>query len=148
MSVPFHLHKNEKTARIEKLSLFRDCSHRELAAVADVLVEEEVAAGGVLTREGQDGGTAYIIVEGRAEVVREDHTLATLGPDEIVGELSLLDRQPRTATVKAVTDLKVLAFSHTDFAKLVTTVPELSQGLLSVLAKRVRDLDSKVVTGL
>lgn len=144
----FHLHKNEKTARIEKLPLFRDCSQRELAAVADVLVEEEVAAGGVLTREGQDGGTAYIIVEGDAEVVREGHTLATVGPGEIVGELSLLDQQPRIATVKAVTPLKVLAFSHEDFAKLMSTVPELSQALLSVLAKRVRDLDSKVVAGL
>jgi CRP-like cAMP-binding protein len=146
--VAFHLHKNEKTARIAKLPLFRDCSQKELAAVADVLVEEEIEAGGVLTREGQDGGTAYIIVEGNAEVVREGHTLATLGPGEIVGELSLLDQQPRIATVKAITALRVLAFSHEDFAKLVATVPELSHALLSVLAKRVRDLDSKVVTGL
>ncbi|MDQ2728945.1 MAG: cyclic nucleotide-binding domain-containing protein [Actinomycetota bacterium] len=144
----FHLHKNEKTARIENLPLFRDCSHRELAAVADVLVEEEVDAGSVLTREGQDGGTAYIIVEGNADVVREGHTLASLGPGEIVGELSLLDQQPRIATVIAVTPLKLLAFSHDDFARLMATVPELSQALLSVLAKRVRDLDSKVVAGL
>lgn len=146
--VVFHLHKNEKTARIEKLPLFRDCSHKELAAVADVLVEEEIEPGAVLTREGQDGGTAYIIVEGHAEVVREGHTLASVGPGEIVGELSLLDQQPRIATVQAVTALRMLAFSHDDFAKLMATVPELSQALLSVLAKRVRDLDSKVVTGL
>ncbi len=146
--MPFSLHKNEKTAQIEKLALFRDCTKRELSAVADVLVEEELSAGATLTREGQDGGTAYIIVEGQAEVVRQGHQLATLGPDDVVGEMSLLDQQPRTATVKALTDLKLLAFTHDDFAKLLATVPELSQGLLSVLAKRIRDLDTKVVSGL
>lgn len=146
--MPFSLHKNEKTAQIEKLAIFQDCSKREMALVADLLVEQEVEAGGVLTREGQDGGTAYIIVEGEADVIRQEHILATLGPNDIVGELSLLDQQPRTATVKAVTHLKVLTFTHEDFAKLISSVPELSQGLLSVLAKRVRDLDTKVVAGL
>lgn len=146
--MPFHLHGNEKTARVEKLDLFRDCTKRQLAMIADVLVEQEVPAGNPLTREGQDGGTAYIIVEGEADVVRGGHSLATLGANDVVGELSLLDQQPRTATVTATTELKVLAMSHKDFTKLIGSVPELSQSLLSVLAKRLRELDTKVVTSL
>lgn len=146
--MPFHLRKPEKAEKLGSLQLFRDCTRRERTLIADVLVEEEIAAGAPLTREGQDGGTAYIIVEGKAEVVREGHVLATVGPNDLVGELSLLDRQPRTATVIAVTDLKVLAMTHTDFAQLLIDVPELSHKLLSVLAERVRDLDTKVVAGL
>jgi CRP-like cAMP-binding protein len=143
--VTFHLRKNEKTDQLERLELFRDLSRKERARIAEVLVEEEVASGRALTREGQDGGTAYVIVEGRAEVVRGGTTLATLGPGDVVGELSLLDQQPRTATVTAATDLQVLAITHEDFTKILSQVPDLAIGLLSVLARRVRELDDKVV---
>lgn len=142
----FHLRKNEKTDQLERLELFRDLSRRERTQIADVLVEEEVTAGRPLTREGQDGGTAYVIVEGTAEVVSGNTTLATLGPGDVVGELSLLDHQPRSATVTATSDLKVLAITHSDFAKILCAVPDLAFGLLSVLARRVRELDTKVVT--
>jgi CRP/FNR family cyclic AMP-dependent transcriptional regulator len=144
--VTFHLRKTEKTDQLESLDLFRDLSRRERAQIADVLVEEEVPTGRPLTREGQDGGTAYVIVDGTAEVTRGDTTLATLGPGDVVGELSLLDHQPRSATVTATSDLKVLAITHTDLAKILCAVPDLAFGLLSVLARRVRELDSKVVT--
>lgn len=141
----FHLRKNEKTDQLESLELFRDLSRRERAEVAEVLVEQEISAGRALTREGQDGGTAYVIVEGSAEVVRGSTSLATLAAGDVVGELSLLDRQPRTATVTAITDLKVLTIAHDDFVKILADVPELAISLLGVLARRVRELDSRVV---
>lgn len=142
----FHLRKTEKTDQLARLELFQDLSRRERTQIADVLVEEEVSSGRPLTREGQDGGTAYVIVDGTAEVMRGGTSLATLGPGDVVGELSLLDQQPRSATVTATSDLKVLAITHSDFAKILSAVPDLAFGLLSVLARRVRELDTKVVT--
>ena len=138
----WHLRDNEKVDTLGRLPLFAGLGRRELARIAEVVVDEERKAGTHLTHAGRDGGLAFVIVEGTADVVRDGVTLAKLGPGEVVGELSLLDGQPRTADVLAATDLRVLAISNTDFTAVLTRVPELSLHLLAVLAGRLRAADT------
>jgi len=127
---------------LKEIPLFSTCSRRELADVASLTAQVIVDGGTVLTREGQRGGLAYVIVDGMADVARHDQHLATLGPGDVVGELSLIDGQPRSATVVARTDLQVLEIDSRDLKALLDRAPHVMRKLLESLALRVRQADA------
>ncbi len=106
--------------------------------------ELDIPAGRTLCEQGSIGREAFVIVEGTAEVRRNKKKVATLGPGACVGELALLDHGPRTATVIAATDLKVLVIGAREFSAIVDDVPPIAHKLLKALAARVRDLDTKM----
>ena len=133
--------KERKLDLLAAMPLFSSCSRRELAQVAALTVQAHMSAGAVLTREGASGGIAYILASGSAEVLRGGKRLATLGAGDVIGELSLIDGEPRSATVKAVSDLEVLELDGRDLNKLLKKVPSVVRKLLEALAGRVRDVD-------
>lgn len=134
-----------RARRIELLGsipLFSACSQRELSQVAALTVPAELKKGTVLTRQGAAGGLAFIIAKGRAEVTRNGKPLAKLGPGDVVGELSLIDGKPRSATVTALSDVEVLELDGRDLAKLMKKVPSVVRKLLESLSQRLRDVDA------
>ena len=131
-----------KLELLEHIHLFSACTKRELALVADLTVPAELTATTVLTREGAAGGLAFVIASGRAEVSRAGRLLATLGPGDVVGELSLIDGQPRSATVTAVTDLEVLQVDGADLTKMLKKAPTVVRKLLESMAGRLREMDA------
>ena len=84
------------------LPLFELCSKRDLRRIAAIAVEREVEAGTELIREGEPGTEFYVVVEGEVDVRRRGRRVARLGNGSFVGEIALLSRSPRTATVIAV----------------------------------------------
>jgi CRP/FNR family cyclic AMP-dependent transcriptional regulator len=126
------------------LALFARCTRRELGEVASVTVDATMPAGAVLTREGQRGALAYVIVDGSVRVARAGHTVGTFGPGAIVGELSLIDGGVRTATVTAVDEISVLQINAEDFQRLIERSPHLTANLLRTLAERLRATDQQV----
>jgi CRP-like cAMP-binding protein len=135
----------DRARRIEllgRLSLFSACSQKELGDVAALTVPSELKKGTVLTREGAAGDLAFIIATGRAEVTRDKKRLALLGPGDVVGELSLLDGEPRSATVTALSDLEVLELDRRELTKLMKKVPSVIGKLLESMAQRLRDVDA------
>ena len=128
--------------RLATVPLFAACSKKELQAVAKATDELDLASGRVLCEQGTVGREAFIILEGSAEVRRNNRKVATLGPGDCVGELALLDHGPRTATVTATTDLKVLVLAAREFTGIIDTVPTIGHKLLSALARRIRALDA------
>lgn len=126
------------------IPLLSALSKRELQRVARASDEVEVPAGHELVRQGDVGREMFVIVEGSATVRRNGRKVATAGPGSAIGEMSLLDRGPRTATVTADTDCRVLVIGSREFSAVIEEVPSLAHKLLSTLAARVRDLDSKV----
>ena len=96
----------------------------------------------MLTRQGATGGIAFVIASGRAEVTRDGRRLATLGPGDVVGELSLIDGEPRSATVTATSDLEVLELDRRDLVKLLRKAQPVVRKLLESLAQRLRDVDA------
>jgi CRP/FNR family transcriptional regulator, cyclic AMP receptor protein len=134
-----------RTRKIELLAqmpLFSACTRRELGQVASLTVPAELPSGSILTREGAAGGLAYVIASGNAEVTRNGRRLATLGPGAVVGELSLIDGEPRSATVRARTDLDVLEVDRRDLDKLLRKMPSVRRKLLESLATRLRATDT------
>ena len=135
--------KRDKVDVLARLPLFENLSKRDLGQVAAKTVEMDRPAGTILTRAGRDGGLMFVIVEGQAEVEKDGTVLGRLGPGDVIGELSLIDGQPRSANVRATTDLKVLELAQDDFKSLVDDSPKFVQSLLKALSLRIRDMDSR-----
>ncbi len=140
--------KARKAELLAQMPLFSTCSRRQLAQLTDLIVADDLAAGTVLTRQGAAGGIAYILASGQAEVLQRGRRLALLGPGDIVGELSLIDGKPRSATVKAVTDLEVLEIDSRDLTRLMRKAPAVTRNLLTALALRLRQADALPTAGL
>jgi CRP-like cAMP-binding protein len=128
---------------LESVPLFSGFTTRELRDVAKATVELTLDEGKEFVSQGDVGREAFIIVEGRADVLRGGHKIAELGPGRVVGELALLDHGPRTASVVAATPLTVLVLGPREFSGLLDEVPTLTHKILAALASRVRELDSQ-----
>ena len=126
---------------LRNVPLFNSCSTKELQTIAKATDELTIPAGHVLTDQGQMGREAFIIVEGSATVKRNGKKVTTLGPGNVVGELSLLDHGPRTATVTTDSDSTVLVIEQRHFLGVLEAVPSLARKMLATLAGRVRDFD-------
>ncbi|UCH86483.1 MAG: cyclic nucleotide-binding domain-containing protein [Dehalococcoidia bacterium] len=94
-----------------------------------------------MTKRGQHGLEAFVIVEGRARVETGGKAIAELGPGDFVGELSLIDGGPRSATVIAETPMTLLVVRRRDFKLLRDSVPGLQEKLLVTLCGRLRQAD-------
>jgi CRP-like cAMP-binding protein len=123
--------------------LFSACTRKDLQKIAKASDELDVADGHVLVRQGEIGRECFVIVNGNAIVKRNGRKVNALGPGACVGELALLDRGPRTATVEADGPMKVLVLGPREFSGVLDEVPGLTHKLLAALAARVRELDAK-----
>jgi len=133
--------REEKIRLLERVPIFEGCSTRQLRAVADISKVVEVPERTVLTRQGEPGEEFFIIVDGTALVTLSMTRRHRLKPGEFFGEMSLLDGGPRSATVKAETDLRVLVINRAHFWELIRAVPELTQQMLVGLSRRLRELE-------
>jgi len=133
--------REEKIRLLERVPIFEGCSTRQLRAVADISKVVEVPERTVLTRQGEPGEEFFIIVDGTALVTLSMTRRHRLKPGEFFGEMSLLDGGPRSATVKAETDLRVLVINRAHFWELIRSVPELTQQMLVGLSRRLRELE-------
>jgi CRP-like cAMP-binding protein len=98
-----------------------------------------------MTTEGRVGYEFYVIIDGKAAVSREGKQINLLGPGDSFGELSLLDRAPRNATVTAETDIDALVLGQREFSALLDIIPTLAHKLLIGLARRIHDVDAQKV---
>jgi len=130
------------TDHLVAVPLFSALGKSDLQAVLQASDEIDAEPGRELTTEGRVGHEFFLILEGQAEVRRGGERVTTLGPDDYFGELALLDHGPRSATVIAETDMKLLVLGQREFAGLVETVPGLAAKLLPGLAHRLREVDA------
>ena len=129
--------------RVEVLSAlrpFRGCTPADLQRVADVMTPVTAEPGAVLCREGRVGRDFYLIVSGRVSITIGGREVATLGPGQFVGEMALLVRRPRTATVTASTPLRYLVGGRGDFRVLMTEAPTVAERILRAVGKRIHAL--------
>jgi len=127
---------------LKRIWLFSNCSASELKKIRTLFDEVETTQWHVLVEEGQPGTEFFLIVRGRAVVTRKGRTVATLKPDDYFGELSLLDRQPRSATVVCETDMDLLVLSQRNFDRLLRSAPTMVNKLLRAMVNRLRESDA------
>jgi CRP/FNR family transcriptional regulator, cyclic AMP receptor protein len=128
------------------MPLFRECSKKELRQIARLADEIDVEEGRVLITEGETGHEAFVIVEGTASVSRDGKEVARLGPSDPFGEMALIDKKPRNATVVAASPMKVLVIGKREFAGLMQEAPDFRDGVMASLAARLRDADLEGVS--
>jgi CRP-like cAMP-binding protein len=132
---------DRKLELLRGVPLFAGLGNRELNELGALVDETQVAPGHVLCREGRTGEEFFVIVDGFVRVERGGRELAILGPGQFVGEMSLVDEGPRTATATATTDARLLVVGHREFHSLLDRYPTIETAILRTLAKRIRQLD-------
>lgn len=135
-------------ARLRKdIPLFSTLSPSDYVHLENCFVRRSYPSGQVLFHMGDDGGTLSIIERGRAKVTipstsGEEMILAILSAGDLLGELSLFDGKPRSATVQALEDMEVLCLHRDDFLALLSSRFTIVIRVLEVLARRIRDTDT------
>jgi CRP-like cAMP-binding protein len=138
------LSRQEKRTWLEHVPLFRGCEALTLDRLADATDALEFAAGHAIVQQGQVGNGLYIVVSGAVRIVAGDADLARLGPGDFFGELSVIDQQPRTATVMAEGPTTCLALASWDLIAMLEQDSDLAMNLLRELASRLRRADAQL----
>ncbi len=120
--------------------LFKGISQEGLAGLAGMATAADFPAGHVIARQGEIGTGFFVVIEGSVRVVRDGEVVARLGPGEFFGELSVLDRMPRNASVLAEGPTSCLALASWDFEKVLLAQPALTLSILRGVAARLRDV--------
>jgi CRP/FNR family transcriptional regulator, cyclic AMP receptor protein len=128
--------------QLAAVPLFEGMSKKQLRRISSLMTRIDRPAGQVLTTEGQQGCEFFIVLEGEVEVRQGDRVIATRRAGEYVGEIALLDRRPRTATVVATTPVSVEVLSRSEFVSLLAEAPELSEQVLATMALRLAALET------
>lgn len=123
-------------ARLKKIPVFADLSDEETRYVAQLAAEVSVEAGKELVREGDYSYDVLAIEEGTARVERDDQTVAELGPGDVLGEMGVLERSQRNATVVATSPMLLVTLTGWDIRRLQRTAPHAVEHLRGVVAQR------------
>ncbi len=126
---------------LKNVPLFNGCTAKELEKVAKAADEIELAAGSIVVDQGQMGREAFIILSGDVTIKRNNRKIATLTAGDVVGELSLLDHGPRTASAVCETDCTLLVIDQRRFIAVLDDVPSIAHKLMAALASRIRVMD-------
>lgn len=118
--------------------LFSECSKEELRRIVGLGTSVEVPAGTTLTRQGAVGREFFLVTSGTAKCYIDDRLVARFGPGDFFGEMALLDRAPRTATIVADDQMEVLVLDAREFDSLIDDAPSIARKLLKALAARQR----------
>jgi signal transduction histidine kinase len=127
---------------LKNLEFFKGLPQADLERLCAMSVDVLLKPGEWLMREGDPGGSLYIIAEGEFEVTQksggQEMVLAVRGQGEVIGEMSLLDNAPRSASVRALKPTRAIMISHDDVAKLLASSPSASLAMFHTMTQRVR----------
>lgn len=137
--------REDVLAHLGNVPLFSACTKKDLQHIEKYSERVQIPAGTKMTQEGRVGYEFYVILDGKASVVREGREITTLGAGDSFGELALLDRAPRNATVQAVTEVDALVMGQREFTAALDVVPTLAHKLLIGLARRIHEIDAHAV---
>jgi CRP-like cAMP-binding protein len=135
--------RSEYLDHLARVPLFSACNKAELKNLAQRTTDIKVDAGQVIIRERQGAYDFFVVFEGQAEVTREGKPVAVIGPGDFFGELALLDRGLRDATVTALTPMEIIVLSQWDFEQALDEAPRMTRKLLTGMARRLRSLDQR-----
>jgi len=127
--------------QLAKVPLFAGLDKKHLKQISSLVTQIEVNEGKELTREGEHGNEFIIILEGEAEVKIGDRVVARRGPGDYFGEIALISNRPRTATVTALTPMKIEVIGRREFQTMLHDNPTIATELLSIAADRLAQIE-------
>jgi CRP-like cAMP-binding protein len=136
--VTFHRRADQEVASLRDVDLFAGCNRDELRRIGSLTTSLEVKPGTVLIQEGKVGREFFAVIKGTATASRDGLWLTEFGPGSFFGELALLDRGLRTATVTADTQMSLFVFSRTEFSSIPGLAPSVARKMAVELTRRIR----------
>jgi CRP-like cAMP-binding protein len=128
----------EKTIFMKGVDLFRDISGEEVSHVAQIAEEREFGSEQIIFEEGDAGDSMFIIVDGAVRIHKGDKEIAVLHKGKFIGEMALLDQEPRSASVTTTEETTLLEINGEDFYDLMASRMEIMQGIVKILTQRLR----------
>jgi CRP/FNR family cyclic AMP-dependent transcriptional regulator len=122
--------------RLRKIPVFADLDDKELDHIANLAAEVSVPAGKELVREGDYSYDVLAVEEGTASVTRHGEPIAEIGPGDVVGEMGVLERAQRSATVVALSPMLLVTLTSWDIRRLAKSAPRAVEHLREVVARR------------
>lgn len=135
--------RSAQLEHLRQVPLFAGCNKKELQAIAKAGDEITMTAGTVIVEQGQLGREAFVILSGEVTVRRANRKIDSMGAGAVLGEMSLLDHGPRTATVVCETDCELFVLDQRHFRAVLEDIPAIAMRLLATLATRLREMDRK-----
>lgn len=123
-------------AQVKKIGIFSDLSDDELKVITTFATEKALPAGAVAVREGDFANRFMAIDEGEARVIRNGEEVGRLGAGDIFGEIGLIERERRTATVEAVTDLNLIEIEHWELQRMKKVLPHVYERIEQLAEER------------
>lgn len=136
--------RDARIRHLQRVPLFSGFNENELRRVAEWSKIAEVPAGTVVTQIGEPGDSFFIIIDGAVAVRTPVGAGSELHPGDFFGEMSLLDGEPRSATIVATSDVRLLIVERSHFWQLLDETPDLVGRILTILSRRVRRLEQTV----
>jgi len=136
--------RDARIGHLQRVPLFSGFDEDELRRVAELSRIVEAPAGTVITQIGEAGDSFFVIIDGTVVVRTPVGAGGQLRPGDFFGEMSLVDGEPRSATVVATTDLRLLVVDRSHFCRLLDEAPDLTRRILTILSRRVRHLEQTV----
>jgi CRP/FNR family cyclic AMP-dependent transcriptional regulator len=137
---------NRKLEHLANVKMFSSLNKKELGLIERASDVVNVKAGTEIVTEGKMGHEFYLILEGEASVRRGGRKIATLGPGNYFGEMALLDRGPRSATIVAESNMELAIIGQREFMAVLDQVPAVAHKMLVSMAARLREADTRVVS--
>jgi CRP/FNR family transcriptional regulator len=137
--------QDEITSKLGNVPIFSACSRRELQLIGKAVKEVRHKAGTVMAREGQRGVGLFLILDGDCAVTVGGKAKAVLGPGDFFGEIALLDGGPRTASVTAMSDVRLAGLTEWVFRGLLMEHPSIAMKTLEAVAGRLRSVAKEPV---
>ena len=128
---------NSKTDLIKRVPLFASASRHELEEIASIADEIDLPEGREIITEGDTGREFFVLVEGTAEVARGGKKVASIGPGDFFGEIALISRTPRNATITTTSPVRALVITDRAFRHLLDHSPQIAVAVLTALAERL-----------
>ena len=131
------LGSNSKIDLIKGVPLFSSASKQELGEIASIADEIDLPEGKVLIKEGDTGREFFVLIDGTAEVARAGKKVASIGPGDFFGEIALISKTPRNATITTTSPVRALVITDRAFRQLLDHSPQIQIAVLSALAERL-----------
>ena len=131
------LGKDAKVELLKRVPLFSKLGKQQLQQVAQIADELDLPAGKEMATQGDRGREFFVLLKGEADVTKDGRKISTMREGDFFGEIALVTKMPRTATVTATSDVDVLVITERAFDNLLKTTPEIGRSVAEALAERV-----------
>jgi CRP-like cAMP-binding protein len=136
---------SDRVRALSAIPLFRDLGRSDLEEISRMTYEVTRQPGELLVRQGDAGAEMYLLLSGTARVEADGRALEEVGPNRVIGEMALVDKHRRMASVVATTECVALVVPYDKFWPFLQRAPEVQRHLLITMSRRVRTMQERLL---